>query len=156
MSTFTQPRRLTVDDDVSGFDCGNPTVNGWLRKHWRTSQKQHTAVVYATFSEGHLVGFYTLSSYSIAHADASGWLRRNAPDPIPAILLGMLGVDIRHQTLHIGSQLLRDAVLRAKNAAEILGARALVVDPAGEAAVGFYERYGFRHIKDSERMFLPL
>ena len=90
------------------------------------------------------------------HTDASGRLRSNAPDPIPAILLGMLGVDIRYQTLHIGGQLLRDAVLRAQNAAEILGVRAIVVDPADETAVGFYERYGFRHIKDAKKMFLPL
>ena len=68
----------------------------------------------------------------------------------------MLGVDIRYQTLHIGGQLLRDAVLRAQNAAEILGARAMVVDPADETAAGFYEHYGFRHIKGSKKMFLPL
>lgn len=40
-----------------------------------------------------LAGFYTLSAYSIDHSDAPGWLRRNSPNPIPAILLGMMGVD---------------------------------------------------------------
>ena len=88
--------------------------------------------------------------------EANGWLKRNSPDPIPAILLGMLGVDIRYQTMHIGSQLLRDATLRASNAAEIVGAKALFVEPASDSATKFYEHYGFRHIERSTKMFLPL
>ncbi len=83
-------------------------------------------------------------------------VERNSPDPIPAILLGMLGVDIRYRTMHIGSQLLRDATLRASNAAEIVGAKALLVEPASDSAVRFYEHYGFRHIDHSGKMFLPL
>ena len=156
MTPFTAPRRLTEGDDVTGFDCGLPLVNDWLTRHLRDSFRRHTAVAYATFEHGTLAGFYTLSSFSIAHAEASGWLRRNSPDPIPVILLGMLGVDVRYQTMHVGSQLLRDAVLRSLSAAEIIGARALVVEPANERAAGFYERYGFRRIGDTQRMFTPL
>lgn len=106
--------------------------------------------------EWSLAGFYTLSAYGINHTEANGWLKRNSPDPIPAILLGMLGVDIRYQTMHIGSQLLRDATLRASNAAEIVGAKALFVEPASDSATKFYEHYGFRHIERSTKMFLPL
>ena len=97
MTDFTPPRRLTAKDDADGFDCGLPVVNDWLRNQLRNAGKQHTAVAYATFCDGALAGFYTLSAYSISHAEANGWLRRNSPDPIPAILLGMLGVDM-HQT----------------------------------------------------------
>lgn len=112
-----------MEDDIDGFDCGLPVVNNWLRNQLKNAGRQHTAVAYATFSNGVLAGFYTLSAYGINHTEANGWLKRNSPDPIPAILLGMLGVDIRYQTMHIGSQLLRDATLRASNAAEIVGAR---------------------------------
>lgn len=52
----------------------------------------------------------TLSAYSIEHSEAPGWL-----NPIPVILLGMMGVDIRFQTMHVDSQLLRDAVLHSLN-----------------------------------------
>ena len=113
MTDFTPPRRLTAEDDADGFDCGLPVVNDWLRNQLRNAGKQHTAVAYATFCDGALAGFYTLSAYSISHAEANGWLRRNSPDPIPAILLGMLGVDMRYQTMHVGAQLLRDAAMRA-------------------------------------------
>ncbi|PJM78349.1 GNAT family N-acetyltransferase [Bifidobacterium scaligerum] len=161
VTKFTEPRRLTANDDVSGFDCGLPLVNDWLAKHASMAGRQGTAVAYATFTKdgndaSMLAGFYTLSAYSIEHSEAPGWLRRNSPNPIPVILLGMMGVDIRFQTMHVGSQLLRDAVLRSLNAAAIIGARALLVEPATDQAVAFYERYDFRHIPQSSRMFTPL
>lgn len=156
MTDFSPPRRLVAEDNIEGFDCGLPIVNNWLQRHLRTAQQQGTAVAYATFSNGIMVGFYTLSAFSVEHDESPGWIRRNSPDPVPVILLGMLGVDLRFQTMHVGSQLLRDAVIRAMNAADIIGARALVVDPATEHAAGFYERYGFRHIPGSSRMFTPL
>ncbi|NEG54861.1 N-acetyltransferase [Bifidobacterium platyrrhinorum] len=156
MTDFTAPRKLTNDDIVEGFDCGLPVVNDWLHRHITTARKQGTAVAYGTFTGGTLAGFYTLSAFSMEHADASGWLRRNTPDPIPVILLGMLGVDVRFQTMHLGGQLLRDAVLRALGAADIIGARALVVEPATDRAATFYEHYGFRHITGSQLMFTPL
>ena len=146
---FTKPRRLTANDNISGFDCGLPLVNDWLARHAATAGRQGTGA-------DMLAGFYTLSAYSIEHSGASGWLKRNSPNPIPAILLGMMGVDIRFQTMHVGSQLLRDAVLRSMNAAAIIGARALLVEPATNQAVAFYERYDFRHIPKSSRMFTPL
>ena len=156
MTDFTPPRRLTAKDDADGFDCGLPVVNDWLRNQLRNAGKQHTAVAYATFCDGAPAGFYTLGAYSISHAEANGWLRRNSPDPIPAILLGMLGVAMRHQTMHVGAQLLRDAAMRAMGAAEIVGAKALLVEPASDRATRFYEHYGFRHIERSGRMFIPL
>lgn len=156
MTDFTPPRRLTAEDDADGFDCGLPVVNDWLRNQLRNAGKQHTAVAYATFCDGAPAGFYTLGAYSIGHAEANGWLRRNSPDPIPAILLGMLGVAMRYQTMHVGAQLLRDAAMRAMGAAEIVGAKALLVEPASDRATRFYEHYGFRHIERSGRMFIPL
>lgn len=154
---FTAPRRLTPDDDIAGFSCGLSVVDGWLQRHLSTSRRQGTAVAYGTFVDGGaLAGFYTLSAFSVEHAQAPGWLRRNSPDPVPAILLGMLGVDVRYQTQHVGGQLLRDAVLRSLSAADIIGARALVVEPANEKAAAFYEHYGFRHITGFTRMFTPL
>ncbi len=96
MTDFTPPRRLTAEDDADGFDCGLPVVNDWLRNQLRNAGKQHTAVAYATFCDGAPAGFYTLGAYSIGHAEANGWLRRNSPDPIPAVFcqvgVGRFGV----------------------------------------------------------------
>ena len=52
--------------------------------------------------------------------------------------------------------LLRDAVERSLSTSAQIGARALVVDPLDEEAAGFYERYGFSHLRDTTRMFAKL
>lgn len=41
-----------MEDDIDGFDCGLPVVNNWLRNQLKNAGRQHTAVAYATFSNG--------------------------------------------------------------------------------------------------------
>ena len=65
------------------------------------------------------------------------------PDPVPVMLLGRLAVDKSAQGRHIGSGLLRDAVLRTVQAAEIAGIRAILVHALSEEAKRFYEGHGF-------------
>ena len=78
------------------------------------------------------------------HAEATGRVRRNLPDPVPAALLGRLAIDQAWQGRGLGSALLRDAILRVVGAAETIGVRALLVHAISEEAKAFYERWGFR------------
>jgi GNAT superfamily N-acetyltransferase len=71
-------------------------------------------------------------------------VRRGAPDPIPAILLGRLAVDRQHAGQGIGSGLLKDAFLRAGQVSRLAGARLLLLDALDEEARSFYLRHGFR------------
>jgi predicted N-acetyltransferase YhbS len=52
-------------------------------------------------------------------------------------------VDIRHQGKKIGRSLLRDAVWRTLQAAELAGIRAIFVQAKDDRARAFYERFGF-------------
>ena len=65
------------------------------------------------------------------------------PDPVPVILIGRLAIDSRFQGRGIGADLLRDAVLRTLQAAEIAGIRAILVNAISADAKRFYEKYGF-------------
>ncbi len=65
------------------------------------------------------------------------------PDPIPVMILGRLAVDRAYQGKGLGVGLLRDAVLRTQQAAEIGGIRAIVLHAISEEAKRFYERHGF-------------
>lgn len=154
--TFEPPRQLREDDSVVGFHCGAELVDNWVAAHALKARAAGTAVVYATFCEDGLAGLYSLSSQSISRAGTSGWLARNAPEQIPVILLGMLGVDKRFQGQGLGHDLLLDAVRRAELVADQIGARAIVVDPVDEAARAFYARYGFRDMPHQVRMFARL
>ena len=65
-------------------------------------------------------------------------------DPVPVMVIGRLAIDSAYQGQGLGRALLRDAVLRALRAADIVGVRALLVHAISEEARGFYERWGFR------------
>jgi GNAT superfamily N-acetyltransferase len=72
-----------------------------------------------------------------------GRVRRNMPDPIPVMVVGRLAVDREYQGRGIAQGLLRDAVLRTIQAAEIAGIRAILVHAISEEAKRFYLRHGF-------------
>ena len=60
------------------------------------------------------------------------------------MVIGRLAVDRTHQGRGLGRALLRDAVLRTLQAAQIAGIRAILVHAISEDAKLFYERCGFR------------
>lgn len=157
MSGFTKPAQLPEGDDLSGFRCGDETVDLWAEKHASNARKRGTAVVYVTYCNGMPAGFYTLSAHSVNRADvAGGWLTRNSPDQIPAVLLGMLGVDEKFQGMGLGAQLLKDAIENSLKIAALAGAKALIVDPTGPSAEAFYERFGFSKLPGTNRMAIRL
>ena len=65
------------------------------------------------------------------------------PDPVPVVVLGRLAVDRAFKSQGLGSALLRDAVLRTLQAADIIGVRAILVHALSEQAKRFYQERGF-------------
>jgi predicted N-acetyltransferase YhbS len=63
--------------------------------------------------------------------------------PIPVILLARLAVDRRFQGKGLGAGLLKDALLRALNAADAIGIRAVLVHAKDSSATTFYAHFGF-------------
>jgi GNAT superfamily N-acetyltransferase len=64
------------------------------------------------------------------------------PNPVPVILIGRLAVDREYQGRGIAQGLLKDAVLRTVQAAEIAGIRAILVHAISDDARRFYLRHG--------------
>jgi GNAT superfamily N-acetyltransferase len=127
--------------DVSNFDCGSEAQTRWLRQIARTAQATGTARVYVVSptAENRVVGYHALAAASVSHEDASPALLKSAGrSPIPIILLARLGVDITAQGQGLGTALVKDAMLRASQAAEIVGARALLIHAESDRARGFY------------------
>jgi GNAT superfamily N-acetyltransferase len=59
------------------------------------------------------------------------------------ILLARLAVDVSIRGKGVGSALLKDALLRTAQAAETIGARALLVHAKDDKARTFYEHFTF-------------
>lgn len=157
MSRFAKPVQLPVGVGVEGFHCGDEVVDNWAAKHSESARKRGTAVIYASYCNDEVAGFYTLSAHSVNRAEVSGgWFARNAPAQVPAVLLGMLGVDDRYKACGLGSSLLKDAIENSMKIAALAGAKALVVDPSSESAASFYARFGFSTLPGTSRMALRL
>jgi GNAT superfamily N-acetyltransferase len=93
---------------------------------------------------GEVVGYYTLVFGQAAYADATDRLRKGvAAHPIPLMVLARLAVAARWTGQGVGSGLLKDAMLRTLQAADIAGLRPLVVHAKDEDAHSFYERFDF-------------
>lgn len=141
--TLAAPALLTADHRTDAFDCGQATLNTWLKRHALANQERGASRTYVVCSEDRVVAYYAIAAGSIAHTDAISGVRRNMPEPIPVALLGRLAVDISLQGQGIGKHLLQDAVIRITQASDVIGMRAIVVDALDEHAKFFYEQYGF-------------
>jgi predicted N-acetyltransferase YhbS len=91
-----------------------------------------------------VVGFYTLVVAQVEYDDAPQRLGKGlAKHPIPLMLLARLAVATSWQGKGLGSGLLKDAMLRTLQAADIAGIRAMAVHAKDDDARAFYERFGF-------------
>src|SRR5215469_3928942 len=140
---ISPPEKLSPEHDVSQFYCGEPTLDDWLRRRALQNEESGASRTYVICIENRVVGYYALAVGAVAHDEALGRIRRNMPDPIPVMVIGRLAVDATAQGQALGPALLRDAVLRTLQAAEIAGIRAILVHAISERAKRFYEKWGF-------------
>jgi len=141
--TVSRPEPLTAAHDLAAFSCGEPTLDDWLRRRALANQISGTSRSYVLIGNSRVAGYYTLAAGAIAVVEAPGRVRRNSPDPIPMAVLGRLAIDAAWQGRGFGHLLLRDAVLRTRQAAETIGIRGLLVHALSPAAKGFYQARGF-------------
>jgi GNAT superfamily N-acetyltransferase len=136
-------QKLHRGHDVEAFDCGNEPLNRYLNRYALQNQQMGAAQSYLGVTDrGELVGYYTLVFGQVAYAYARERLR-NAAHPVPLMVLARLAVAPRWAGQGIGSGLLKDAMLRTLQAAEIAGLRALVVHAKDAEARSFYEHLDF-------------
>jgi GNAT superfamily N-acetyltransferase len=149
----TAPAALAPHHELDAFVCGMAPLDDWLKRRARRNEAEGASRTFVCCVGRRVVGYYSLSAASVLRDAATGRVRRNMPDPVPAVLLGRLAVDRGWQGRGIGSDLLRDAVLRVLAAAETVGIRAILVHAASQAAKVFYQQHGF-HASPVEPMTL--
>jgi GNAT superfamily N-acetyltransferase len=140
---FSPPEKLTSSHDLSQFECGESSLDSWLKRRALQNEEAGASRTYVLRTGREIAGYYALATGAIAHVEATGKVRRNMPDPVPVIILGRLAIASKFQGRGIGTALLRDAVLRIVQAAEIAGIRAILVHAISDQAKRFYEKRGF-------------
>jgi GNAT superfamily N-acetyltransferase len=139
-----RPAPIEAGHDLSTFDCGSPALNDYLRKFPLRNHQSHAARTFAATRERRVVGYYTLAAGSVRpDAPPARVVKGLAKHAVPVILLARLAVDRTEQGKGLGVGLLKDALLRASQAADLIGCRAVLVHAKDEAAKAFYQRFGF-------------
>ncbi len=144
---YRPPEPLEKQHRLEEFDCSEPALDEWLKRHARGAQAARSARVFVTTLEDGetVVGYYALAAAQVAPEEATERARKGQPQArsVPAILLARLAVDRAHQRAGLGRSFLQDVLLRCLDAAEAIGARVLLVHAKHDAAKAWYMQCGF-------------
>ena len=138
--------KLSAADSVEFFDCAQPALNQFLQRYALVNQKAGSAQTYVCCKNGEVVGFYSLTVGSVEREEAPHRVVKGlglAHHPVPVMLLARLAVDKAHQGKRLGRALLKDALLRTLQVADIVGIRALIVHAKNDVARQWYIEWEF-------------
>jgi len=154
---LSAPVPLTAEHDLSGFDCGEPALNDWLR-HRALKNESRFSRTYVVRQGNRVVAYFCISAGAVERGAAPGKVRRNAPDTIPVSVIGRLAVDRDHAGKGLGADILSDALRRIAIASQSVGIGAVLVHAKDDAAKRFYLRCAefIEYPEDSRTLFLPI
>lgn len=144
MSKYGAIEKLRREHVLDNFDCGKEDLNHFLQRQAWSNQQAHSTQTYVLAKEFTVFGYYSLAAGSVSHDEATERVKKGlARHPIPVILLAHLAVDVSLQGKGVGAALLKDALLRTAQAADTIGARALLVHAKDDRVKAFYQHFTF-------------
>ncbi len=144
MSEARNVEKLRKEHVLAAFDCGQTDLNAWLLKYALQNQASNSAQTYVGVVNDQVVGYYSLAVGQVEYAEAPERVQKGlARHPVPIMLLARLAVHKDWQGKGIGKGLLKDAVLRTMQAADIAGIRALALHAKDDQARRYYEQFDF-------------
>lgn len=148
MGGLSPPRPLAADDNRASFDCGRPVLNDWLRRHaWHNQQSGMTRTsIIAGRASDEIAGYVSLSTGHIERTWLPKSAQRNQPDPVPAILLGQLAVDVNFQRRGYARSLMLHALTTVLHIAEHVGCFAVITHPLDDEVRTFYRQFDFKDL----------
>jgi GNAT superfamily N-acetyltransferase len=136
--------KLQRGHGLDSFDCSREALNRFLIRYAFQNQQAGASQTYIALADGEVAGYYMLVVGQVEYGDAPERLTKGlAHHPVPIMLLARLAVATSWQGKGFGSGLLKDAMLRTLQAADIAGIRAFGVHAKDDAAKSFYERFDF-------------
>ncbi len=135
---------LRAAHDVDAFDCAKQPLNRFLKRFALANQKAGGARTYVICRNLRVAGYYSLAAGAVEHEGAPARISKGlARHPIPVMLLARLAVDRTERGRGLGRALLKNALIRTAEAAEIAGIRALLVHAKDDEARAWYEALEF-------------
>lgn len=151
---------LSQNHDISSFDCGEKSLNDWLRRFALANTSVGLSRTFVALETGctEVLGYFAVSTSSIKFDTIPRHIEKKLPKyPIPTVHIGRLAVDKTRQKRGLGEFLLIEALSRAGYASFTVGVYAVDVVALNERARAFYLKYGFEPLLDDElHLFLPI
>ncbi len=142
--------KLTRGHNRKKFDCGEQSLNDYIRRFARQNAKKNLGETYVLINNSKdIIGFYSISTASLefdAYPENKG-LPKYA---IPSALIGRLGVDQNYSGKGYGKLLLINALTRILKMSDKIGIHCITVDAKDENAKKFYKYFGFEELLDEE------
>lgn len=154
------------------FVCTNIKIQNYCRNNAAQNHANFMVRVFVACEgdSSNVLGYYylALTAYKIkkGNTDSDGVHLDDLSDAkfgrvaaVPAVYLGMIGVDSGCQKRGIGKILMMDAIQRTAKIAEHAGTYALALDALDWTLVEYYrEQFGFQTFKEGSglEMFLPI
>jgi len=140
---YSTPQRISLEHNLENFDCGETSLNDWLKGRAVKNDLADASRTYIVSYDNTAVAYYSLHLGCIQHSEAVRKVKRNMPDPIPAIVLGRLAVDVNHQAKGLARALIKDMFLRAIQVSDLAGTKAVLVKALNNQVTVFYQSFGF-------------
>ena len=137
-----------TEDDLSRFDCGEPSLNLFLTEHLA---RQHAGRILRGYllltdePKPKVMGYYTLSGSCFEKETLpSNTLKRKIPYiNVPSVTLGRLAVHKDIQGQEWGTLLVTHAMKIVYQASQAVGVHGMFVDALNDKAKQFYLKLGF-------------
>jgi GNAT superfamily N-acetyltransferase len=142
---YSGPALLTGEHKLEGFDCGEPALNDWLARRALGNQAAGTSRTWVVIDKQAraVVAYYASSTASVMRTSAPRHIAWDQPVDLPAVLLGRMAVDGRHQGKGLDGAMLKHFMTKAIEVSEKVGVRLVLVHAKDEQAKGFYRHHGF-------------
>jgi predicted GNAT family N-acyltransferase len=151
---------LGAAHDRSTFFSGSPELDRYLRHQAGQDATRKVAAPFVMVDrDGAILGYYTLSAYSIRLGELPERIVRKLPryPLLPATLLGRLAVASAHRGQKLGRFLLMDALHRSWRNTSQVASVGVVVEALDEAARAFYLHHEFLQLLDRhDKLFLAM
>lgn len=152
--------RLAASHDKLAFVSGVEVLDRYIHVLAGQDASRKVAAPFVLVEQaGAVIGYYTLSAYTVLLSEIPVELRKKLPKYplVPVTLLGRLAVSRAYQGQSLGRFLLMDALHRSwRNAGEVASA-AVVVDALNDAARAFYAHHEFTPLEGHpNKLFLAM
>ena len=151
---------LGASHNRAAFYSGVLELDRYLHHQAGQDAKRKVAAPFVMVnSSGSVLGYYTLSAYSIQLGELPEAIARKLPryPLLPATLLGRLAISSSCRGQNLGGFLLMDALHRSRRSTSEVASVGVVVEALDETARAFYVHHEFAQLQDHpNKLFLAM